>query len=94
MLPRADVARADGPATRPTGSDALTTAIRVATVRPDRLEQNFRTTVRLRPGQPMIVGGMTGEPGVAGDRKALCLVLTAFAEDGTAASTRPAGVAP
>jgi hypothetical protein len=42
---------------------------------PSRIEQTFRTTVRVSPDSPLVIGGMTLEPG-RGDRQ-LYLVLTA-----------------
>lgn len=44
--------------------------------RPDRLETAFNTTVRLTSGVPLVIGGMTREPGKSGSRQ-LCLILTA-----------------
>jgi hypothetical protein len=44
--------------------------------RPDRLETAFNTTVRLIAGTPLVIGGMTREPGKQGSRQ-LCLILTA-----------------
>lgn len=61
------------PTSRP--SDDL--AIRTVADQPDTQSQRFATSVRLRPGVPMVVGGMTNQPSVGGDHRALCLVLTA-----------------
>lgn len=54
--------------------------------RPDRLETAFNTTVRLIPGTPLVIGGMTREPGKQGSRQ-LCLILTARTIDAPAAKT-------
>jgi hypothetical protein len=51
--------------------------------RPDRLETAFNTTVRLIPGTPLVIGGMTREPGKQGSRQ-LCLILTARTLDAPA----------
>jgi hypothetical protein len=71
-----------GPATQPAGqgiAEATREAAR-AIDRPDRVEQVFRTTVRLAPATPAIIGGMTMEPGKAGSRQ-LYLVLSARASE-------------
>jgi hypothetical protein len=53
---------------------------------PDRLETAFNTTVRLTPGVPLVIGGMTREPGKQGSRQ-LCLILTARTLDAPAAKS-------
>ena len=80
-LPHAPIA---GATTEPTDP------YRGMVMRPDRLEQQFQTSVRLRPDAPTVVGGMTGQPGGAGERRSLCLVLTAHVDDAAVATTRPA----
>ncbi|HSU66834.1 MAG TPA: hypothetical protein VLJ39_08185, partial [Tepidisphaeraceae bacterium] len=61
------------PQTQPAGAGA---AAQAATGQPNRLEASFNTTVRLTSGVPMIIGGMTREPGKSGSRQ-VCLILTA-----------------
>jgi hypothetical protein len=56
---------------------------------PDRLETAFNTTVRLVPGTPLVIGGMTREPGKQGSRQ-LCLILTARTLDAPADKALPA----
>lgn len=73
-------AGADGSAAPATLPGDVAQAARAAKVfdRPDRVEQNLRTTVRLAAGTPVIIGGMTREPGAPGGRQ-LYLVLSARA---------------
>jgi type II secretory pathway component GspD/PulD (secretin) len=55
---------------------------------PDRLNEEFNTTVSLTPGVPLIIGGMTRLPG-GSDTRQLCLVLTARVPAGrTPAATK------
>jgi hypothetical protein len=62
-------------ATQPAAGGLAADATRrvvAALERPARYEQRFRTTVRVRPGTPAIIGGMTQEPGKPGSRQ-LCV---------------------
>jgi Flp pilus assembly secretin CpaC len=63
---------------------ALTKAAK-AVIAPIKSQQEIKTSVRLHPGVPMIVGGMTDQPGNA-DPRTLCLVLVAKVD-----SDHPAG---
>ena len=80
-LPRVD---------RPTAATQPADPVKAAFLtRPDVWQQRVQTAVRLRPGVPTIVGGMTDQPGLSGDRRVVCLILTAHVEP--APATRPAG---
>jgi hypothetical protein len=80
------------PASQPTGGDVTDATRRVAAALEGspKVEQRFRTTVRVRPGTPVIVGGMTLEPGKAGSRQ-LCLLIDARPLDPPAAAAGQPG---
>ena len=87
-VPR-DRPAAVAPATQPVAAvdDLNAQTLRAFEARPDHGRQQFRTTVRLTPRVPAIVGGSTDRPGADGDHRVLCLVLTARLDD--AATNRP-----
>lgn len=81
--PRSRPAPAEIPATtQPAGMQIPDAAGLTAMIhnagQPDRLDADLDTTIALTPGIPLIVGGMTRQPGDSQSRQ-LCLILTARA---------------
>lgn len=66
------------PSTQPSAQDAAEVAQALVKIinRGSRVEQSYNTTVRLSDDTPVLVGGMTLEPGKQGSRQ-LYLVISA-----------------
>ncbi len=91
-LPAGALAAVPTPTTRPDDRPPTEThmeGIRAVAAQPERVQQQVRTTVRLRPGVPTLVGGMSAQPGPAADHRSLCLVLTLFVTDDPAPAHPP-----